>query len=208
MQIIVILIMAGLFRRLFRRIHQPPVMGEMIAGIVLGPSVLGLIYPQATRVPLSRIVTGNTATVESDRRRALYVHRRHGSERANATRKRIGSGDDQSREHHRSFSARHCAFTFSLPRTGPRRNLFPCICVIHRGCDEHHRLSGAGPDFGRPRANANHARIDCHHLCRRRRCHCLVHPGPRDSACEISGNRVIRDYRRLNTGFCGSDGSC
>ena len=47
MQIIVILIMAGLFRRLFRLIHQPPVMGEMIAGIVLGPSVLGLIYPQA-----------------------------------------------------------------------------------------------------------------------------------------------------------------
>jgi Kef-type K+ transport system membrane component KefB len=39
--------MAGLFRRLFRRIHQPPVMGEMLAGIVLGPSVLGLIYPPA-----------------------------------------------------------------------------------------------------------------------------------------------------------------
>ncbi|HEX6718412.1 MAG TPA: cation:proton antiporter [Pyrinomonadaceae bacterium] len=46
-QIIVILIMAGLFRRLFRRIGQPPVMGEMIAGIVLGPSVLGLLYPNA-----------------------------------------------------------------------------------------------------------------------------------------------------------------
>jgi len=47
MQIIVILILAGLFRRLFRAIHQPPVMGEMIAGIVLGPSVLGLISPAA-----------------------------------------------------------------------------------------------------------------------------------------------------------------
>jgi len=47
MQIIVVLIMAGLFRRLFRSIHQPPVMGEMLAGIVLGPSVLGLIYPPA-----------------------------------------------------------------------------------------------------------------------------------------------------------------
>jgi len=46
-QIIVILAMAGLFRRLFRLIHQPPVMGEMVAGIVLGPSVLGLIYPPA-----------------------------------------------------------------------------------------------------------------------------------------------------------------
>ncbi len=46
-QIIVILIMAGLFRRLFRVIGQPPVMGEMVAGIVLGPSVLGWLYPAA-----------------------------------------------------------------------------------------------------------------------------------------------------------------
>lgn len=46
-QIIVILMMAGLFRRLFRAIGQPAVMGEMIAGIVLGPSVLGLFFPQA-----------------------------------------------------------------------------------------------------------------------------------------------------------------
>src|SRR4026207_1547551 len=33
-QIVVILMVAGVFRRLFRRIGQPPVMGEMIAGIV------------------------------------------------------------------------------------------------------------------------------------------------------------------------------
>ncbi|HEU4833062.1 MAG TPA: cation:proton antiporter [Pyrinomonadaceae bacterium] len=46
-QIVVILVVAGWFRRLFRRLGQPPVMGEMIAGIVLGPSVLGLIYPIA-----------------------------------------------------------------------------------------------------------------------------------------------------------------
>jgi Kef-type K+ transport system membrane component KefB len=49
MQLIVIMAIAGLFRNLFRRIGQPPVMGEMIAGIVLGPSVLGLIYPEAMR---------------------------------------------------------------------------------------------------------------------------------------------------------------
>ncbi len=46
-QIIVILIMAGIFRCIFRRLGQPPVMGEMIAGIVLGPSVLGWLYPPA-----------------------------------------------------------------------------------------------------------------------------------------------------------------
>ncbi|HEX5832445.1 MAG TPA: cation:proton antiporter [Pyrinomonadaceae bacterium] len=47
LQIVVILAVAGLFSRLFRRIGQPPVMGEMIAGIVLGPSVLGFFFPQA-----------------------------------------------------------------------------------------------------------------------------------------------------------------
>ena len=44
-QIVVVLVVAGWFRRLFRRLRQPPVMGEMIAGIVLGPSVVGLLYP-------------------------------------------------------------------------------------------------------------------------------------------------------------------
>src|ERR1044071_2410394 len=46
-QIVVILAAAGLVSRLFRKIGQPPVMGEMLAGIVLGPSVLGLLWPQA-----------------------------------------------------------------------------------------------------------------------------------------------------------------
>jgi Kef-type K+ transport system membrane component KefB len=46
-QIVVILVAAGVLSRLFRRIGQPPVMGEMIAGIVLGPSVLGFFFPQA-----------------------------------------------------------------------------------------------------------------------------------------------------------------
>ena len=46
-QIIVILIAARIFNRIFRMLGQPPVMGEMVAGIVLGPSVMGLIYPGA-----------------------------------------------------------------------------------------------------------------------------------------------------------------
>jgi Kef-type K+ transport system membrane component KefB len=47
LQIIVIIVVAGLFGRLFRRLRQPPVMGEMLAGIVLGPSVLGFFFPDA-----------------------------------------------------------------------------------------------------------------------------------------------------------------
>ncbi|HEY3579229.1 MAG TPA: cation:proton antiporter, partial [Pyrinomonadaceae bacterium] len=44
-QIVVILAAAGLVSRLFRRLGQPPVMGEMVAGIILGPSVLGFFFP-------------------------------------------------------------------------------------------------------------------------------------------------------------------
>lgn len=45
LQIIVIIVAAKLIAGVFRKIGQPPVMGEMVAGILLGPSVLGLISP-------------------------------------------------------------------------------------------------------------------------------------------------------------------
>ncbi len=47
LQIIVIILIAGLFGRIFRKLGQPPVMGEMVAGIVMGPSVLGFFFPGA-----------------------------------------------------------------------------------------------------------------------------------------------------------------
>ncbi len=47
LQLIVIIVAARLFGKLFLKIGQPSVMGEMVAGIVLGPSVLGLLFPGA-----------------------------------------------------------------------------------------------------------------------------------------------------------------
>src|SRR5262245_24876186 len=44
-QLAVILIAARLIGLVFRRLHQPQVMGEMVAGILLGPSFLGLVAP-------------------------------------------------------------------------------------------------------------------------------------------------------------------
>jgi Kef-type K+ transport system membrane component KefB len=44
-QIGIILISARLVGLLFRKIHQPQVMGEMVAGILLGPSLMGSIFP-------------------------------------------------------------------------------------------------------------------------------------------------------------------
>lgn len=46
MQLIVILTAARIFGGLFRKIGQPSVIGEMVAGILLGPSLLGMIWPE------------------------------------------------------------------------------------------------------------------------------------------------------------------
>jgi Kef-type K+ transport system membrane component KefB len=48
LQMVVIIVIARLLGALFRRIGQPTVMGEMVAGITLGPSVLQVFWPQAS----------------------------------------------------------------------------------------------------------------------------------------------------------------
>jgi hypothetical protein len=44
-QIITIVLVARVFGWIFRKIGQPSVIGEIIAGIVLGPSLFGLYFP-------------------------------------------------------------------------------------------------------------------------------------------------------------------
>lgn len=45
LQMIVIILVSRIFGALFRKIHQPAVIGEVVAGICLGPSLCGLIFP-------------------------------------------------------------------------------------------------------------------------------------------------------------------
>jgi Kef-type K+ transport system membrane component KefB/nucleotide-binding universal stress UspA family protein len=46
LQVALILGMARLLGEMLRRVNQPPVLGELLAGIVLGPSLLGIVWPQ------------------------------------------------------------------------------------------------------------------------------------------------------------------
>jgi Kef-type K+ transport system membrane component KefB len=50
LQIVVIVVAARLMGMLFAKMKQPPVIGEMLAGILLGPSLLGMIAPGAVDV--------------------------------------------------------------------------------------------------------------------------------------------------------------
>lgn len=47
LQIISILVVSRVFGWLFKKIGQPTVIGEILAGIILGPSLLGYFYPEA-----------------------------------------------------------------------------------------------------------------------------------------------------------------
>ena len=45
-QLVIIIIAARLFAALFRRLGQPAVVGEFAAGLALGPSLLGMFFPE------------------------------------------------------------------------------------------------------------------------------------------------------------------
>ncbi len=58
LQLAVIILAARAFAVVFRRLGQPAVVGEVVAGLVLGPSVLGRLSPQVEAFLFQPTVTG------------------------------------------------------------------------------------------------------------------------------------------------------
>src|SRR5689334_523104 len=54
--LVVVIVTARSIGALFRRLAQPPVVGEILAGILLGPSLLGRVWPQAGEFLLPKSV--------------------------------------------------------------------------------------------------------------------------------------------------------
>ncbi len=59
MQLTLIISMSQLCAFLFRKIGQPAVMGEIIAGILLGPSLMGMLLPQLSAFVFPKASLGN-----------------------------------------------------------------------------------------------------------------------------------------------------
>lgn len=62
-QIVLVVSFACLCNNIFRRLGQPGVVGEIIAGIILGPSVLGYFYPQLGRSLFTAAAAGPTSVI-------------------------------------------------------------------------------------------------------------------------------------------------
>jgi Kef-type K+ transport system membrane component KefB len=60
--LLLITLVARLFGRLFQKFGQPPVIGEIVAGIMMGPSLLGRIAPHATASLLTPAVVSFLGT--------------------------------------------------------------------------------------------------------------------------------------------------
>lgn len=53
--IIIILVAARVLGELFQRVRQPPLVGEILAGVIIGPSLLGLVVPNTDLQVLSSL---------------------------------------------------------------------------------------------------------------------------------------------------------
>jgi Kef-type K+ transport system membrane component KefB len=53
--IVILLAGARLFGELFKRINQPPLGGELLAGIILGPTLFGIVHPNEILEMLSNL---------------------------------------------------------------------------------------------------------------------------------------------------------
>lgn len=95
-----IITLAQILGAVFRWIHQPPVVGEMIAGILLGPSLLGHVAPGFAAYILPPAITGTAQRDFAIRGDPFYVPG--------------GPGDGyliiarQGSDHYRDFSCEHC----------------------------------------------------------------------------------------------------
>lgn len=59
LQLVLIVVVARLFGRLFEKFGQPPVVGEMLAGITLGPSLIGSLAPSFSTFVFPKASMGN-----------------------------------------------------------------------------------------------------------------------------------------------------
>jgi len=170
----VIIVAARAFGSLFRIINQPRVIGEIVAGILLGPSLLGIFFPEVTSFLFpSEVIHVLQILAQFG---LIFFMFLIGAE---LDHKMIrGSGHTALLVSHYSivvpFTLGLAAALLIFPRGGKWQ--LHRFRPLHGGGDGDHRVPGVGPNPHRYRLASDPHWRPGHHLCGSGRRDCLVHP--------------------------------
>ena len=145
LQMSIVLLVAVVCGRLARKLGQPRVIGEIIGGILIGPSVFGRFAPHLSADLFPAILPGAARTPLHRRSRPLSLPDRHGT--------RLRPALPPARHHHGRQRRKHlCALRHGrAARASPAHPLRPArhrqhsLRPVPRHRHEHHRLPGARP---------------------------------------------------------------
>ena len=144
-QIVAIILVARVLGKLCKQIGQPTVVGEMAAGILLGPSLVGRYFPEFSAQLFPAESLDNIKFL-SEIGLVLFMfvvgmdldlsgHSRQSSE----------GGGYQPRQHHHSLHAGPGPGVFSVPQPCAGRGSVCLVWPVHGHCHEHHGLSRCWP---------------------------------------------------------------
>ena len=160
---------------IFRSVSQPPVIGEIIAGIVLGPSLLGRLAPGAEGYLFPAFGRAVSQYHRAGRRHPLHVPGRARARSRAASQTRPRHRRDLSREHHRAVPARRDDRALSLSKAVDQRRAVHLLLAFPGRLDVRDCISGAGENPDRSRDSQNPHGCDRADLRRGRRRYRVVH---------------------------------
>jgi hypothetical protein len=163
--LVVIILSARALGSLFRRIHQPQVIGEMIAGILLGPSFLGHFAPAASAYILPNEIATYLSVI-AQIGVILYmflVGVELDTDLLRPPQPRLSC--HLTCQHRRAVPAGRGACPVALPAVGDAGCSLHLVCLVHGRRHVDHGVSRVGPHSYRPsRAQDPHGH-HCPGLC-------------------------------------------
>ena len=167
-QLLVIVLATQTVGSLASLFRQPTVVGEIAAGLLLGPSLVGQLLAGRLHVPLSGVVARHPAAAEPGRRHPLHVQRRTRCRCGAPPSARADGHRRQPLQHRRSVPARRRDRAGALPAARPTGRAVSFVRALHGHRAEHHGVSGARARPRGARADSDAARDDRPRLRRRR----------------------------------------
>ncbi len=185
LQIIIIIAATQLLGSVFKKIGQPAVIGEIVAGILLGPSLLGLLFPSVFHFIFPVESLPNLRFL-SQIGLILFMFI-------------VGMELDKQLLRKQAFEAliiSHAsilipfslgiALSFYLYNSyAGAQTHFLFFRIIYGHRDEYNGFSRTGEDHTGQEINGYKTWNSCHHLCRIRRCNGLVPSGTSDCLYKI-----------------------